>query len=183
MRTLLLCFFLLAGCASKPPQLIVSPQVFWPQAPSLNQTSFDFYLLDQRSNMNTLVIYRGEYSKGYATANDLRAELEQTVATALKARGASLSNQSGRTLTIQINQLQARVNQRPLDHVVVNRVTMTVLVQHNGNTFSKAYSGDSRQIAPLKADIAVIERELRVLTEQVLTDLLRDESWQTEIRG
>lgn len=183
MRILLLCVLVLAGCASKPPKLIVSPQVFWPQAPSLAQSSFSFYLLDQRSSLNTLVIQRGDKSQGYATANDLRAELEQTVANALKARGASLSNQSQRSLTIQINQLQARVNQRPLDHEVVNRVTMTVLVQHDGRSFSKAYSGDSRVIAPLRADIAVIERELRVLTEQVLTDLLQDDSWQTYIRG
>ena len=182
MRILLLCLLVLAGCTSKPPRLIVSPQVFWPQAPSLQQSTFSFYLLDQRSSLNTLVIQRGDTTKAYATANDLRAELEQTVADALRARGATLTNQAEKSLTIQINQLQARVNQRPLDHEVVNRVTMTVLVQHNGNSFSKAYSGDSRQIAPFKADIAVIERELRVLTEQVLTDLLRDESWQTLLR-
>jgi uncharacterized lipoprotein YajG len=182
MRIMLLCLVMLAGCASKPPMLIVSPQVFWPQAPSLAQSSFNFYLLDQRSSMNTLVIVRGKKNQGYTTANNLRAELEQTVANALKQRGANLVNQDARSLTIQINQLQARVNQRPLDHEVVNSVTMTVLVQNNGNSFSKAYSGDSRQIAPLQADIAVIERELRVLTEQVLTDLLQDDSWQTFIR-
>lgn len=183
MRTVLLCLFMLVGCAAKSPMLIVSPQVFWPQPPSLAQSSFSFFLLDQRASLNTLIIERGDKKQSYTTVNDLRAELEQTVADALTARGASISNQSERSLTIQINQLQARVNQRPLDHEVVNRVTMTVLVQKNGDSFSKAYSGDSRQIAPLRADIAVIERELRVLTEQVLTDLLRDDSWQTFIRG
>tara|TARA_R110002126_G_scaffold119373_11_gene260253 strand:- start:4614 stop:5165 length:552 start_codon:yes stop_codon:yes gene_type:complete len=182
MRTVLLFILLLAGCASKPPSLIVSPQVFWPQAPSLTQSTFSFYLLDQRSSLNTLIIQRGDTNQGYATVNDLRADLQQTVANALQQRGATLTNQSQRSLTIQINQLQARVNQRPLDHEVVNRVTMTIIVQNNGDSFSKAYSGDSRQIAPLRADIAVIERELRVLTEQVLTDLLSDNSWQTFIR-
>ena len=110
-------------------------------------------------------------------------QLEQTLSQALTSQGASLTTNSNVTMTVNINQLQAIVDQRTLEHAVTNQVALTVFIQHPQGTFSKSYSGDSSFTAPFKMDIAAVERELRVLTEQVLAQLLQDSSWHQVVKG
>lgn len=183
MRYLILAVLLLSGCASKAPSFIVAPQVFWPQSAQLTQTRFNFAVTDNRQQNYSLQIQQGSKTNQYPTSNDLRGQLEQTIRQALTDQGATIVSGSERLLTIQIDQLQAHINQRTLDHEVLNKVTLTVFVQHASGTFRKSYSGDSRFTSPFKADIAAVERELRVLTEQVVGKLLLDTSWQSELRG
>lgn len=174
----LLLLILLAGCATKVPSFIVAPQIFWPQTSELNGTQFDFAVVDLRPRPNTLIIKQGSNEQQYKTTNDLRFQLEQTIAQALQDKGANLNQQHQVQLKIQLNQLQANVLQRPLDHQVVNQVAMTVFVQSDNGSFTKSYSGDSSYTAPFKVDLAAVERELRILTEQVINQLLQDPAWK-----
>lgn len=172
---------LLAGCATQVPSFIVAPQIFWPQTSELQGKVFSFALVDLRPRPQTLTIRQGSNEQHYRTSNDVRAQLETTVAQALQEKGATLNSQHPVQLKIQINQLQANVMQRPLDHQVTNQVAMTVFIQSDNGTFTKSYAGDSNYTAPLKVDLAAVERELRVLTEQVLNQLLQDPAWKSAL--
>ncbi|WP_445426252.1 YajG family lipoprotein [Alishewanella sp. HL-SH06] len=103
------------------------------------------------------------------------------MAAALTEQGANLLGQQGTQLKIQINQLQANVQQRPLDHLVTNQVALTIFIQRDDGSFTKSYAGDSSYTAPFKVDLAAVERELRILTEQVLNQLLQDPTWKSEL--
>lgn len=173
---------LLAGCAAQVPSFIVAPQIFWPQAAELQGKAFEFALVDLRPRPQTLTIRQGGNEQLFRTTNDVRAQLERTVADALREKGAILDPNQSSQLRIQINQLQANVTQRPLDHQVVNQVTLTVFVQTPGGSFTKSYAGDSNFTSPLKVDLAAVERELRILTEQVLNQLLQDPEWKVALR-
>ncbi len=183
MRYCSILLLLLAGCASQMPGFILSPQVFWPQSNQLQQSRFAFNVTDVRGQAYTLRLQQGGKVQHIITANDVRAQLEQTLSQALTEQGARLSPDSNSSMTIKISQLQAIVDQRTLEHAVTNQVALTVFIQHPQGTFSKTYSGDSSFTAPFKMDIAAVERELRVLTEQVLVQLLQDSSWQQVLRG
>ncbi|GAB2905794.1 YajG family lipoprotein [Rheinheimera gaetbuli] len=183
MRYFCILLLLLTGCASQIPGFILSPQVFWPQLNQLQQSRFAFNVTDVRGQAYTLRLQQGGKVQHIATANDVRSQLEQTLSKALIEQGATLNPNSSNSLTIKINQLQAIVDQRTLEHAVTNQVALTVYIQHPQGTFSKTYSGDSSFTAPFKMDIAAVERELRVLTEQVLAQLLQDASWQQVVRG
>lgn len=171
----------LAGCATQVPSFIVAPQIFWPQTAELHGKNFDFALVDLRARPQTLTIRQGSNEQQFRTTNDVRAQLERTVSAALQEKGAVLDANQSTQLRIQINQLQANVTQRPLDHQVVNQVTLTVFVQTQGGTFTKSYAGDSNFTAPLKVDLAAVERELRILTERVLNQLLQDPEWKQNL--
>lgn len=179
MRFLLLIVLLtLAGCATKVPSFIVTPQIFWPQTTELNGSQFSFAVVDLRPRPQSLTIKQGNNENHYRTSNDLRLQLEQTISSALQDKGASVAPHHAVQLKIQLNQLQANVLQRPLDHQVVNQVVLTVFVQHDNGSFTKSYAGDSSYTAPFKVDLAAVERELRILTEQVLNQLLQDPDWK-----
>lgn len=178
----LIPLLMLAGCATKVPSFMVVPQIFWPQTTELQGAQFDFSVVDMRPRPQTLTIRQGSNENHYRTTNDVRAQLEQTVARALTEKGASIAQQHSVQFKIQINQLQANVQQRPLDHQVVNQVALTVFIQSDNGTFTKSYAGDSSYTAPFKVDLAAVERELRIMTEQVLNQLLQDPDWQAAVR-
>lgn len=183
MRALLLAVLLLTGCSSPTPGFILAPQVFWPQSNQLQQSSFAFNVSDERPLGYTLRLRNADKVEQIKTSNDVRAQLEQTLSAALTEQGARLTPNSSTQMTVRIAQLQAMVEQRTLEHAVTNQVALTVFIQSNQGTFSKTYSGDSSFTAPFKMDIAAVERELRVLTEQVLAQLLQDTSWHAAVRG
>ena len=183
MRYALLLLLLLTGCASQLPGFIIAPQVFWPQSNQLQQSRFAFAVADVRGQAYSLRLQQGGKVQHISTANDVRAQLEQTLAQALTQQGASLTTDSSVKMTVKISQLQAMVDQRTLEHAVTNLVSLNVFIEHPQGTFSKSYSGDSSYTAPFKMDIAAVERELRVLTEQVLAQLLQDTSWHQVVRG
>ncbi|MCB5225476.1 YajG family lipoprotein [Alishewanella sp. 16-MA] len=182
MRYLSLVLLLLvAGCATKVPSFIVAPQIFWPQTTELSGRQFSFAVVDLRPRTHSLTIQQGGNENNYRTSNDVRFQLEKTVAAALTEQGANLLGQQGTQLKIQINQLQANVQQRPLDHLVTNQVALTIFIQRDDGSFTKSYAGDSSYTAPFKVDLAAVERELRILTEQVLNQLLQDPTWKSEL--
>jgi uncharacterized lipoprotein len=183
MRFLLLAALLLAGCSSPVPSFILAPQVFWSQSNQLQQSRFAFAVTDERGRPFSLRLRNGEKVDQIATRNDIRAQLEQTLSQALIAQGAVLDVNSDTQMTIKINQLQALVEQRTLEHAVTNQVVLTVVVQNANGSFNKTYSGDSSFTAPFSMDVAAVERELRVLIEQVLAQLLQDNSWHQAVRG
>ena len=183
MRFIILAALLLTACSSITPGFIVAPQVFLPQSNQLQQSRFAFNVSDERGLPYTLRLRNSDNVEQIKASNDVRLQLEQTLAQALNAQGAQLDTNSSTRMTVRIAQLQALVEQRTLEHAVTNQVALTVFVQNAQGTFSKTYSGDSSFTAPFKMDVAAVERELRVLTEQVLVQLLQDTSWHSAVRG
>ncbi len=86
-------------------------------------------------------------------------------------------------VTVQINQLEANAELRTVEHIVKNNVELSIQIERDSGSFNKSYSGKSSFSGPFKLDTAVAERELRVLTEQVIANLLRDQSWQDFLRN
>ena len=167
MRYVLFAALLLAGCSSQVPNFILAPQVYPVASNQLSQARFAFAVSDERGIAYTLRLKDGDKVKQIMTSNDVRSQLEQTLSQALTEQGAVLDINSNTQMTVKIAQLQALV----------------VYIQNAQGTFSKTYSGDSSFTAPFKMDVAAVERELRLLTEQVLTQLLQDNSWQQAVRG
>jgi uncharacterized lipoprotein len=183
MRIVLIAVLLLAGCSSSVPGFILVPQVFWPQSNQLLNTQFAFSVTDTRPIPYSLRLREGIKVKQIEARNDLRAQLEQTLSQALTQQGARIDYNSSTQVVVKIAQLQALVEQRTLEHAVTNQVSLTIFVEHPQGTFSKTYSGDSSFTSPFKMDVAAVERELRVLTEQVMGQLLQDSSWHQAVRG
>lgn len=172
-----------AGCSNPVPSFIVAPQIFWNQSNQLTNTGFALNVQDNRPTNGTLIMRDGDSVKSYPTTNDLTGQLQQTLSSALTQQGARISAAEPVIVTLQINQLEANAELKAVEHVVKNSVELTLLIERESGSFNKSYSGKSSFSGPFKLDTAVAERELRVLTEQVLGNMLRDPSWQDFLRN
>jgi uncharacterized lipoprotein YajG len=66
---------------------------------------------------------------------------------------------------------------------VKNDVELRIAIENQHGTFDKVYAGKSSFSGPFKLDNAAAEVKLRVLTEQVLAELLNDSSWHSYVKG
>jgi len=186
MRSILLAAVFavgVAGCSNPVPSFIVAPQLMTNQSNQLSQVAFSLVVQDNRPTNGTLIMRDGDSVRSYPTSNDLTSQIQQTLTTAMQQQGASISGNEPVRVTIQINQLEANAELKTVEHVVKNNVELTVLIERDSGSFNKSYSGKSSFSGPFKLDTAVAERELRVLTEQVLGNLMRDSSWQNFLRN
>jgi uncharacterized lipoprotein len=184
MRYLLvIALLLVSACSNNPTKFILAPQVFAGQSQMLSQSQFSLKVLDSRAMPYTLRVVKDGKSFRLKTSNDLVSHLQKSISQALMQQGASVNNNSSNHVSIQIAQLQALVQQNTLDHTVTNQVALTINVKTAAGDFTKTYSGDGNYTGPFKMDVAAVERELRVLTEQVLSQLLQDASWQAFVRS
>lgn len=184
MRYLLVFMLLLiSACSNNPTKFILAPQAFAPQNQALSQTKFNLQLVDSRAMPYTLKVMNGNKSFQLKTSNDLLSHLKTTITQALTEQGAAINSSNDYQVKIQIAQLQALVQQNTLDHTVTNQVAFIINVQTAAGAFTKTYSGDGNYTGPFTMDVAAVERELRLLTEQVLSQLLQDSSWQHFLRS
>jgi uncharacterized lipoprotein YajG len=184
MRRLIFVSLLsLAACSNPVPSFIVAPQVFWTQSNQLSNVAVSINVQDNRPTEGTLIMRDGDKVNSYPTSNNLPQQLQQVLTDALTQQGARVSAAEPVVVTVQINQLEANAELKTVEHVVKNNVELTVLIERNSGSFNKSYSGKSSFSGPFKLDTAVAERELRVLTEQVLANILRDPSWQDFLRN
>jgi uncharacterized lipoprotein YajG len=185
MRYLMVAALLLvSSCSNNPTKFILAPQAFAAQNQALSQTQFNLNVVDNRAMPYTLRVINNGKTYQLKTSNDLVSHLETTISQALAQQGATLNSNSDNQVTIKIAQLQALVQQNTLDHTVTNQVALTIYIKTaTGSEFNKTYSGDGNVTGPFKMDVAAVERELRVLTEQVLGQLMQDNSWQEFLRS
>lgn len=184
MRTGLVALSLaFAACSSTSSSFLVTPQVFWNQSKNLAGAEFVLTVVDQRPSDQTLFLRKGTAVTSLPTSNNLAVQLESTLTDAMTAQGAKLTSSSVTTMTVQILKLSADADQRTVEHVVKNDVELRIAIENHNGSFDKTYAGKSSFSGPFKLDNAAAEVKLRVLTEQVLAELLNDSSWHPYVKG
>jgi uncharacterized lipoprotein YajG len=186
MRRLLLTAALsltLVACSNPVPSFIVAPQLMTNQSGQLSNVRLSLTVQDNRPTNGTLIMRDGDGVKSYPASNDLIGAITQTLTGAISQKGAVVAAGEPIMVTIQINQLEANAEIKTVDHVVRNNVEISVLIDRNGSTYNKSFSARGNFSAPFKLDTAVAERELRLLVEQVLGEVMADSSWQDFVRG
>ncbi|WP_419571320.1 YajG family lipoprotein [Rheinheimera sp.] len=184
MRYLLLALCLgLTACSNTSSSFIVSPQVFWNQSNELKGAEFSLQVVDQRNSEQTLFLRDGAKVNSRPTSNNLAETLEISLTNAFQAQGAQVVSSSPTSITVQIIRLNADADQRTVEHLVKNDVELKLIIENSAGSFDKAYAGKSSFSGPFKLDTAVAEGKLRVLTEQVLAELLKDQSWHSYAKG
>jgi uncharacterized lipoprotein YajG len=173
----------LTACSSTSSSFLVTPQVFWNQSKALAGAEFVLTVVDQRPSDQTLFLRKGTAVTSLPTSNNLAQQLESTLTDAMTAQGAKLTSSSVTTMTVQILKLSADADQRTVEHLVKNDVELRIEIQNHNGSFDKVYAGKSSFSGPFKLDNAAAEVKLRVLTEQVLAELLNDSSWHPYVKG
>lgn len=174
---------LLTACSSTQRPLFIDTELSAPPALDLNKTRFQWQLQDQRSQPYALQISKGADRRSYKNKLNLPESLQQQLQHMFTLRGAVIDANALTTLQFKVLELHAKAKQHPLDHEVHSSIKVELNIRSTTGVYRKRFQGKSSYTAPFKVDHAMVERELKKLTEQVFTDILNDTHWQAYLRS
>jgi len=169
----LLAVLTMAGCAQMPGQFILAPnlQVSTPQYSAM--TNSNVTVNDLRAYRYLLMLNHGDEKTQLLTSD---RGPEQVILGALsKALTSSKVPLSNVDYHLDIVELLTKVKQRSLKFESDSSIVLVVKVNKGSDQLSKTFKRTGHSYGPLKADIAVIERDFNLLLGKLIEDIAVDQ--------
>ncbi|MEW6982329.1 YajG family lipoprotein [Colwelliaceae bacterium 6471] len=169
---LTLCLF---GCANQASHLIVAPEINTLVTPLYNQQIASLQVADMRSGSHVLQILRVDkaaelYSPQAPIADVINRQLEK----AYQQQGLVLAEQADKQIMVYIDTALISVQQTLMNYQANSHISLRVAVVNQDKTLTKTFTIKGNSNGPLRADMAVLERDfnqqLAKIIEQILTN-------------
>jgi len=162
---------LLAGCSSAPSHIILSPQITFKATPSYTNQTVSVEIKDLRTNNHIVQVLQADkaaqlFSPSIPLANAITEHLTRF----LNQQG--LNTTGGNTVVaIQIDKAIVSVEQALMKYQANSEIQLTISVNKGDKTLTQVIKSKGNSNGPLKADIAVLERDLNQQLGKVITDI------------
>lgn len=169
--------FMLAGCATPPTTIEVSPKITLPQQdPSLVGVTISINGADQRPDQALAKVTRNNQQVTLTPTRDLRFLLQEVLEKQMSARGYMIGPNGSADLQIVVNQLYANVSQGNLRYNIATTANIAILVTANGNKMTKNYRANYNVEGALQASNQNIADAVNSVLTDTITDMAQDTS-------
>ncbi|MFT6903047.1 MAG: putative lipoprotein [Colwellia sp.] len=174
---------LLTACANKPTHVVITPDLSITNSVS-NQSNYQnkqasLTVTDMRTAQHVVqILKKDEAADVYSSQQPLNQIIEQTLTAEFKKQGLEINAQAGNIIEIIIDNGLISVQQEMIKYKVNNELVIRVTVNNGAKTLSNTFKLRGTSEGPLKADIAVLERDF----SQQLTQLLSQVITNSEIK-
>ncbi|MBJ3814812.1 hypothetical protein F9C28_07710 [Shimwellia pseudoproteus] len=169
--------FMLAGCATPPTTIEVSPKITLPQQdPSLVGVTISINGVDQRPDQALAKVTRNNQQVTLTPTRDLRFLLQEVLEKQMSARGYMIGPNGSADLQIVVNQLYANVSQGNLRYNIATTANIAILVTANGNKMTKNYRANYNVEGALQASNQNIADAVNSVLTDTITDMAQDTS-------
>lgn len=179
-KFILLCTTaLLIACSSPIKQVIVSPELNIGSSNAYKLKQAQISMRDLRSSPHIVQILRtGEAAKLYSPQQPIIETVETALTSALKANGLELKAPAANQVEIIIDNALVSVQQAMLKYNASNKMNIRVVIHNSKGTLSKAFKITGSSNGPLKADLAVLERDFNQQLAKLLSQIVQSEELQ-----
>ncbi|WP_147301925.1 YajG family lipoprotein [Thalassotalea euphylliae] len=172
-RTILSVSFvtLLGACATPPSQVIVAPQISQAAMPIYSGNNISLAVVDLRPSNHLIQILRKDKpAELFSPAQSLSDSLSASLSQYLNAQG--LSTQGGVTqMKVSIEKALVSVQQSMVKYQASSEIRLLVNINKGDKTYSQVLTSKGNSNGPIKADIAVLERDLNQQLGKVISEL------------
>ena len=170
----LVAMFMLAGCATPPTTIEVSPKITLPQQdPSLMGVTVSINGADQRQDQALAKVTRDNQLVTLTASRDLRFLLQEVLEKQMTARGYMIGPNGAVNLQIIVSQLYADVSQGSVRYNIATKADIAA----NGNKMTKNYRASYSVEGALQAS----NKNIADAVNSVLTDTIADMSQDTSV--
>ncbi|HCO7564115.1 TPA: lipoprotein [Escherichia fergusonii] len=175
----LITMVMLAGCATPPTTIEVSPTMTLPQQdPSLMGVTVSINGADQRPDQALAKVTRDNQIVTLTASRDLRFLLQEVLEKQMTARGYMVGPNGAVNLQIIVNQLYADVSQGNVRYNIATKADIAIIATAaNGNKMTKNYRANYSVEGAFQATNKNIANALNT----VLTDTIADMSQDTSV--
>jgi uncharacterized lipoprotein len=178
---------LLTACANKPTHVVIAPDLSITNSAS-NQSNYQnkqasLTVTDMRTAQHVVQILRkDEAAEVYSSQQPLNQIIEQTLTAEFKKQGLEINAQAGNIIEIIIDNGLISVQQEMIKYKVNNELVIRVTVNNGAQTLSNTFKVRGTSEGPLKADIAVLERDFSQQLAQLLSQVITNSEIQRFIK-
>ncbi|MEB7922288.1 lipoprotein [Atlantibacter hermannii] len=175
----LIALFMLAGCATPPTTIDVSPSIALPQQdPSLMGVTISINGADQRKDQALSKVTRDNQIVTLTASRDLRFLLQEVLEKQMSARGYMIGPNGAVQLQIIVNQLYADVSQGNVRYNIATKADISIVaVANNGNKMTKNY----RASYNVEGAFQATNKNIANAVNSVLTDTIADMAQDTSV--
>jgi len=161
--TLLLTLSLLAmlsACSSAPTHVVISPELSGYSKGVYFDNKVQLNVTDQRStNYIVQILQDDKPAQLLSSQNTLTNIIKETISPVLRKQGLGIDTFSNVYLDIMIDNALINVEQSLFNYTAKNTIALRVLVKNGDTVLTKNFNISGSSNGPLKADIAVLERD------------------------
>ncbi|WP_058911547.1 lipoprotein [Entomohabitans teleogrylli] len=174
----LIAAFMIAGCATPPTTIDVSPKITLPQQdPSLMGVTVSINGADQRADQALSKVTRDNKLVTLTASRDLRFLLQEVLEKQMTSRGYMIGPNGAVDLQIIVNQLFADVSQGNLRYTISTKSDIIIIATaKNGNKMTKNYRSSYSVEGALQASNKNIADAVNTVLSDTITDMAQDTS-------
>jgi uncharacterized lipoprotein len=171
----------LCGCANIPSHIIVTPDITTPSL-GYNNKQAQLSVIDMRTANHIVQIMRkGDAAILVSAQKRLEKTIKSTLEEHWKKQHLIINNRAINKIDISIEKAIISVNQTTLEYEVQSEIVLKVVLNNGTQTLTNTFRNRGNSSGPLKADIAVLERDFnerlakllqQILTSQKISDFL-----------
>lgn len=170
---------LLTACANKPTNVVIAPDLsITNSTQSQNQyqnKQASIAVTDMRSAQHVVQILRkDEAAEIYSSQQPLNSIIKQTLTSEFKKQGLEVKDQASNTIEIIIENSLISVQQEMMKYQVNNELVIRVKVNNGKETLSNTFKVRGKSEGPLRADIAVLERDFNQQLSTLLSQIINN---------
>lgn len=175
--------FVLSACSNGPTSVVIAPQIIPTNTYNFMNKSAQLNVIDSRSSTHVVQILKeGEAATLYSSQTSLSSVISKSLSDSLKVQNLSLKENDSNSITVFIDKALITVDQSMMKYTAKNEISLRVSVANGEQTLSKKYDTTGKSNGPLRADIAVLERDFNQQIGKVLTQILADKSIHSQIK-
>ena len=174
----LVALFMLAGCATPPTTIDVSPKITLPQQdPSLMGVTVSINGADQRQDQALAKVTRNNQLVTLTASRDLRFLMQEVLEKQMTARGYMIGPNGAVDLQIVVNKLYANVTQGNLRYSITTNADISITATaKNGNRQVKTYRQTYSVEGAFNATNEKITNAVNATMSDVISDMAQDTS-------
>jgi len=174
---------LLFACSTPIKQVIVSPELNIGNSNAFQQKQALLRFSDLRTATQIIQILRiGEATQLYSPQQPIVNTIEKSLISALKANGLLIQPLAANQIEVIIDNALVSVQQEMLKYSANNQMNIRVVINNGQGTLTKSFKITGTSNGPLKADLAVLERDFNQQLTKLLTQIVQSEELQQFIR-
>lgn len=171
--TVLIMLVTLTACSTAPTHLIVAPELTVITNQQYTEQQIQLNVVDMRTGNHIVQILKeGEAATILSSQQRLEEIIADTLSKAWKSQGLRFNELSEKKVKITIDKAVISVNQKTMSYDTQSEIVLSVEIVNSTQTLTNTFKIRSNSEGPLKADIAVLERDFNQQLSQVLNSII-----------
>lgn len=177
----------LTACANKPTYVVIAPDLSINNSASsqgaYQNKQASLTVTDLRSAQHVVqVLRKDEAAEVYSSQQPLNRIIEEALTAEFKKQGLEITAQAGNIIEIIIDNGLSSVQQEMMKYQVNNELVIRVTINNGSQTLSNTFKVRGTSEGPLRADIAVLERDFSQQLTQLLSQVITNSEIQRFIK-